>query len=111
MWWHAQHALPPRETSGVDSIFVEMMEKRSFDHFVYDNASIPEAHRVTAEPAAPHRAMPSDVRNLAFRLNLASPDVSVPALPTPAAPPVAPCPAGFPIPTDLALDDILDLVS
>ena len=78
---------------------------------VFDNTSILKLieWRWNLKPLTARDAS-NDVGNLAFALDLANPDPTVPALPTPAAPPVQPCPPGFPIPTDLALEDILDLV-
>ena len=78
---------------------------------VFDNTSILKLieWRWNLKPLTARDAS-SDVGNLAFALDLAHPDASVPALPTPLAPPLSPCPEGFPIPTDLALEDILDLV-
>jgi phospholipase C len=81
------------------------------DSRVYDNTSILKLieWRWNLKPLTARDAA-KDVGNLAFALNLKHPDATVPPLPTPAAPPVAPCPEGFPIPTDLALEDLLDLV-
>jgi phospholipase C len=78
---------------------------------VYDNTSILKLieWRWNLKPLTARDAS-SDVGNLAFALDLAHPDATVPALPTPLAPPPELCPEGFPIPTDLALEDILDLV-
>ncbi len=78
---------------------------------VFDNTSILKLieWRWDLQPLTARDAS-SDVGNLASALDLRHPDPTVPALPTPAAPPVAPCPPGFPIPTDVALDDILLLV-
>jgi phospholipase C len=78
---------------------------------VYDNTSILKLieWRWNLKPLTARDAS-NDVGNLAFALDLAHPDPVVPALPHPTAPPIAPCPPGFPIPTDLALEDILRLV-
>ena len=50
------------------------------------------------------------VGNLAFALNLRNANATVPSLPDPEAPPPTLCPEGSPLPTDLQLEDILDLV-
>lgn len=78
---------------------------------VFDNTSILKLieWRWNLKPLTARDAS-SDVGNLAFALDLAHPDPVVPALPHPSAPPLAPCPPGFPVPTDLALEDLLALV-
>ena len=50
----------------------------------------------------------SDVANLAFALDLANPDPSVPALPLPEPPPLDPCLIAPP-PLEIGLSDLLDL--
>src|SRR6185436_7572123 len=81
------------------------------DSTVYDNTSILKLieWRWNLKPLTARDAS-NDVGNLAFALNLAHPDATVPALPTPIAPPVQPCPPGFPVPTDLTIEDLLALV-
>jgi phospholipase C len=81
------------------------------DSRVYDNTSILKLieWRWNLKPLTARDAS-TDVGNLAFALNLAHPDATVPALPTPVAPLVQPCPPGFPLPTDLELEDLLALV-
>src|SRR6185436_6222798 len=78
---------------------------------VFDNTSILKLieWRWNLRPLTARDAS-NDVGNLAFALNLAHPDATVPALPTPIAPPVQPCPPGFPVPTDLTIEDLLALV-
>jgi phospholipase C len=78
---------------------------------VFDNTSILKLieWRWNLKPLTARDAS-SDVGNLAFALNLRSVDATVPALPDPEAPPPTLCPVGSPIPTDLQLEDILDLV-
>lgn len=78
---------------------------------VFDNTSILKLieWRWNLKPLTARDAS-SDVGNLAFALDLAHPDPTVPALPTPPAPFPQVCPAGFPIPTEVALEDLLNLV-
>jgi phospholipase C len=81
------------------------------DSTVYDNTSILKLieWRWNLKPLTARDAS-TDVGNLVFALDLAHPDGTVPALPLPAPPPVQPCPDGFPVPTDLQLEDLLALV-
>ena len=63
-----KHALPPRETSGVDHIIVVMMENRSFDHLLgwhptadaqNQGLSYPDPENANA-PVATHQLSPGD---------------------------------------------------
>jgi phospholipase C len=80
------------------------------DSTVFDHASILKLieWRWNLKPLTARDAS-NDVGNLASALDFVHVDASVPALPTPPAPAVQPCPPGFPIPTELALEDLLDL--
>jgi phospholipase C len=78
---------------------------------VFDNTSILKLieWRWNLKPLTARDAS-TDVGNLAFALNVRNVDATVPALPDPEAPLPTFCPVGSPIPTDLQLEDILDLV-
>lgn len=62
---------------------------------VFDNTSILKLieWRWNLQPLTPRDAS-SDVGNLAFALDFAHPDPALPSLPSPAPPPLSPCPPG-----------------
>ena len=79
------------------------------DSQVYDHTSILKLieWRWNLRPLTARDAS-TDVGNLAFALDLANPDPSVPALPQPDAPALVPC-LGTPLPTEVTLGDLLHL--
>ena len=58
---------------------------------------------------SPLRDASSDVGNLAFALDLAHPNVAVPALPVPAPPLVVPCLDPFPGLEEIDLESLIEL--